>query len=67
MPDDLTKRAPQDRKLISLSEAHEVRYWAKELNVTEERLKELVHEHGHSADKIRDAIKQGVGKAESED
>jgi chemotaxis signal transduction protein len=33
-----------------------LRYWSKTLNVTPERLKELVKEHGVSARKIREVL-----------
>lgn len=65
MADDLTKRTPQDKSRISTTEEWEVRYWTRELSVTEERLKELVREHGNSAAKISDAIKREVGEAET--
>ncbi len=42
-----------DRDLISLGEAHEVRYWTKALGVSEERLREAVKRAGHSAAKVR--------------
>jgi len=57
MPDDLTKRAPQDKRFVSLKEEHEVRYWTKELGVSTDELKVLVAQHGNSADNIRKAIK----------
>jgi len=56
MTDNLKKRAPQDGKLINVNEAWELRYWSKTLNVTPERLKELVKEHGVSARKIREVL-----------
>jgi hypothetical protein len=65
MADNLAKRTPQDSSRISTSEEWEVRYWTKELSVTEERLKELVREHGNSAAKVRDAIRREVGEAET--
>lgn len=58
MSDDLTNRGPQDRARISLSEAHEVRYWTQALGVSEERLKQLVDEVGNSAEAVRDRLKQ---------
>ena len=56
MPDDLKNRGAQDRARINVHEAHEVRYWTKELGVSEEELKQLVAEHGVSADEIRKAL-----------
>jgi hypothetical protein len=59
MPDKLNERAPQDASRISLGEDWEVRYWTKALGVSEDRLRQLVHEHGHSAD----ALRRALGKA----
>jgi hypothetical protein len=56
MADDMSKRGSQDRNRISLSEEHEVRYWTKALDVSEEQLRELVQKHGNSAQKIREAL-----------
>lgn len=56
MSDDLTNRGPQDRALISLAEPHEVRYWTQELGVSFEQLQQLVAKHGHSSEKVRQAL-----------
>ena len=56
MPDNLKERAPQDASRISLGEDWEVRYWTKALGVTEERLRELVRQHGGSAAAIMHAL-----------
>jgi hypothetical protein len=56
MADDKTKTAPQDASRINLSEDYEVRYWTQALGVSKERLAELVHQHGNSAEKIRQAL-----------
>lgn len=42
MSDDLKNRGPQDRARINVNEAHELRYWTKELGVTEAQLREAV-------------------------
>jgi hypothetical protein len=55
MADDLNQRAPQDASRISTIEDWEVRYWTKELGVTEQRLRLLVRLHGNSAENIRQA------------
>jgi Protein of unknown function (DUF3606) len=65
MPDDKSKRGSQDRNLISLTQEHEVRYWTKALGVSRQRLEELVHQHGHSAAKIREALKHEGQKKEA--
>jgi hypothetical protein len=56
MADDLSKRGPQDRSRINLSEDYEVRYWTNALGVSEDRLRQLVKEHGSSADAVRKAL-----------
>jgi hypothetical protein len=46
----------QDRKLISLEQPHEVRYWTEALGVSEEQLRMLVKMHGNSVEPIREAL-----------
>ena len=60
MSDDLTKRGGRDRSRINLSEDYEVRYWTKTLGISEDRLRQLVSEHGNSADKIREALNKAA-------
>jgi hypothetical protein len=48
MADDKTKTAPQDAKLISLTEDYEIAYWTKKFGVTKEPLAEAVQRVGHS-------------------
>ncbi len=58
MADDKTNRGAQDRSRISLSEDYEVRYWTEELGVSKDELARLVHQHGNSAEKIRQALRK---------
>ena len=60
MPDNLNERGPQDRTRINVNEDWEVRYWSKELGVSENRLRELVKQHGVSADAVRRALGKRV-------
>ena len=60
MPDDTSNRGQPDRSLISLTEEHEVRYWTETLGVSEERLRAVVGQVGHSAEKVRAAIRPKV-------
>jgi hypothetical protein len=53
MTDHPTHHGSSDRKLISLSEPHEVRYWTHALGISEERLREVVGKVGHSAKHVR--------------
>ena len=61
MSDDLKNRGSQDRSRINVNEPWEVKHWTKELGVTEEQLRELVRQHGVSADKVRQALAQNKG------
>ena len=53
MPDDLSKKGPQDRSRINTSESWELRYWAKELGTTEEKLRAAVKAVGTRTDDVR--------------
>jgi hypothetical protein len=46
MPDDPSKRGPQDRSRINLNEDYEVRYWADRFGVSREQLREAVAKAG---------------------
>ncbi|CAB3671632.1 MULTISPECIES: DUF3606 domain-containing protein [Achromobacter] len=56
MSDDLKNRGPQDRARINVNEAHELRYWTKELGVTEAQLREAVKAVGVSAAAVREHL-----------
>jgi hypothetical protein len=57
MTDDMTKSAPQDVELISLTEDHEIAYWRKRLGVSDDRLAEAVHRVGLSAAAVEAHLK----------
>lgn len=57
MSDDKSNRGPADRSRIALGEDYEVAYWTKELNVSEDRLREVVGRVGNSAEAVRDALR----------
>ena len=56
MSDDLNQRGPQDRYRINVNESHELRYWTKELGVTEEQLGAAVKVAGVSASAVREHL-----------
>lgn len=56
MTDDPTKKGPQDRSRISMSEDHEVRYWTAALGVTRNELQKVVDKVGNSVDAVRKAL-----------
>jgi hypothetical protein len=58
MSDDKTNRGAQDRARINIHEPYEVAYWTKALGVTADQLRQLVQQHGVSAD----AVKKALGK-----
>jgi hypothetical protein len=53
MSDDLTKKGPQDRSRINISEDHEGKYWAHHLGVSKEELQRAVDKVGNSAAAVR--------------
>ena len=57
MADNLQDRGPQDRSRININEDWELRYWTKELGVTEDQLRKTVQRVGPSADAVRKALK----------
>ncbi|MGO4402190.1 DUF3606 domain-containing protein [Achromobacter sp. PAB15] len=58
MSDDLKNRGPQDRARINVNEDHELRYWTKELGVSEQRLKEAVNAVGVSVEAVKEHLKK---------
>ena len=52
MADDRSKRGPQDRSRINLSEDYEVRYWSKKFKVTPDLLRAAVEKVGNTADAV---------------
>lgn len=61
MPDDTTNRGAQDRSRINVNEPHEIRYWTKALNVSEQELRAAVAAVGVSADAVRRHLHQAKG------
>ena len=53
MADDPNQRHGQDRTRINTEQDHEIRYWTKELGVSEDELKEAVRIAGNQVDKVR--------------
>jgi hypothetical protein len=56
MADDPTKRGTADRYRINVNEDYEVAYWTKELGVSADRLRQLVHKHGVMVADVRKAL-----------
>ncbi|MGN6479883.1 DUF3606 domain-containing protein [Luteibacter sp.] len=56
MSDDKTNRGPADAQRINVNEDYEVRYWTKELGVSEDKLRETVKRVGVMAKDVRTAL-----------
>jgi hypothetical protein len=53
MPDDRSKRGPQDAARINVHERWELEYWTQELGVTEKELRDAVEQVGPMAKDVR--------------
>lgn len=52
MPDDLTKKIPQDASRINIHQEHEMNYWADKFDCKKEKLREVVKKVGDSAAEV---------------
>ena len=62
MSDDIYIRGPRDRGCISLEQPHEIRYWTRELGVTEAQLRAAVFAAGDATQAVRQQL-QGRPRA----
>jgi len=60
MADDKSKRGPQDRSKVNLSEQYEVDYWTKKWGISEDQLKAAVKKAGGSS---VEAVAKALGKS----
>lgn len=58
MADNTKHSGPPDPSLINLNQDHEIRYWTKELGVSEKDLRAAVREVGNAVAKVRAYLKQ---------
>jgi hypothetical protein len=56
MADDPSKRGPQDRSRISLTEPYEIQYWTKKFGVTPDELRAAVKKVGNSAKAVESEL-----------
>ena len=56
--DDSSMRGRHDRSRINTEQDYEVRYWTRELGVSEDALREAVSRVGSSADRVREHLQQ---------
>jgi len=59
MTDNPRDRGEADRSRINVNQEHEVRYWTKALDVTEDELRSAVDAVGPVADKVREYFQRG--------
>lgn len=60
MADDKTKRGPQDRSRISLSEDYEVRYWTDKLGISRSQLEDVIRKVGSSATAVEEELRKST-------
>ena len=51
--DSLTKREQPDRSKINLRQPHELKYWSRALDVSEEAIRAAIEKVGNSAAAVR--------------
>ena len=52
MPDDKTKKKPQDASKINLGQSYEINYWCGKFGCSEEELKKAVRTVGTSKEDV---------------
>jgi hypothetical protein len=57
MPDDKSKKGPQDASRVNVNESYEVEYWTKKFGVTEKQLRDAVKAIGTSAGAVEKYLK----------
>ena len=57
MPDDLTKKRPQDAEKINLSQQYEIDYWTKALHTTEAKLRAAVSKVGSYVSDVKEYLR----------
>lgn len=58
MVDNTKRGGPPDSRRINIDQEYEVRYWASELNVSPEKLRDAVKAVGTSAEAVRKYLKE---------
>lgn len=53
MPDDLTRKRPEDPQKINANQPWEVDYWKDKFNVSEKELRNVVKKVGPSTEKVK--------------
>lgn len=58
MPDNLTKKIPQDASKVNVNEPYEVVYWCKKFGCTEAQLRAAVKAVGTKASAVQTHLKK---------
>jgi len=58
MPDDLTKKRPQDADKINVSQQYEIDYWTKTLHTTEAKLRAAVSKVGPYVSDVEEYLRK---------
>ncbi len=57
----LTKPVPVDRSKIQMQDLHQVKAWARKLNVSQQQLRAAVDKVGNSAAEVRKELDRSPG------
>ena len=60
MPDDKTKRGPQDRAKINVQEKYEMDYWSRKFGVTPDQLRNAVKRVGPLAEAVERELQRST-------
>jgi hypothetical protein len=60
MADYPNEKGPPDSRRVNIYEDHELNYWIKELNVSQEELRMAVMEVGTSAEAVKKYLKKEI-------
>jgi hypothetical protein len=58
MPDDPTKKKPQDSSRVNVHENYEVEYWTKKFGVSPQQLKDAVKKVGPMVKDVQKELKK---------
>jgi Protein of unknown function (DUF3606) len=58
LPDDSTKKAPQDATRVNIHEDYEIEYWSKKFGVTPSQLRAAVAKVGTLARQVETELKR---------
>jgi hypothetical protein len=63
MADDKSKKGPQNRDRINISEEYEVRYWSKKFGVTPDQLRATVRKVGNTTEAVERELKKPLNSS----